>query len=306
MPFSHLPDSSVIARAPGKINLVLRVGPRRADGYHDLLTCFQAVDIWETVALSPADEFSIAVSGDVNLGEIPLDGNNLAMKAVAAVARATGRTDAVAILIDKKVPVGGGMGGGSADAAATLIAINELWRTGLSQVELLTIAAELGSDVPFLLEGGTAIGRGRGEILEPIKSLAFGWVIVPSMEHLATPGVYGRLDELRADVDVVLPESLPDAFLDALYRGDPEALAPHLINDMAQASLDLEPELEATLEMGLTSGALAVMVSGSGPTCAMLARDQNHAQAIQAACSDRERYAVDTSSPARGAHLVRR
>jgi 4-diphosphocytidyl-2-C-methyl-D-erythritol kinase len=306
MPFSHLPDSSVIARAPGKINLVLRVGPRRADGYHDLLTCFQAVDIWETVALSPADEFSIAVSGDVKLGEIPLDGNNLAMKAVAAVARATGRTDAVAILIDKKVPVGGGMGGGSADAAATLIAINELWRTGLSQVELLTIAAELGSDVPFLLEGGTAIGRGRGEILEPIKSLALSWVIVPSMEHLATPGVYGRLDELRADVDVVLPESLPDAFLDALYRGDPEALAPHLINDMAQASLDLEPELEATLEMGITSGALAVMVSGSGPTCAMLARDQNHAQAIQAACSDRERYAVVTSSPARGAHLVRR
>ncbi len=306
MPFSHLPDSSVIARAPGKINLALRVGPRRADGYHDLLTCFQAVDIWETVALSPADEFSIAVSGDVNLGEIPLDGNNLAMKAVAAVARATGRTDAVAILIDKKVPVGGGMGGGSADAAATLIAINELWHTGLSQVELLTIAAELGSDVPFLLEGGTAIGRGRGEILEPIKSLALSWVIVPSMEHLATPGVYGRLDELRVDVDVVLPESLPDAFLDALYRGDPEALAPHLINDMAQASLDLEPELEATLEMGLTSGALAVMVSGSGPTCAMLARDQNHAQAIQAACSDRERYAVVTSSPARGAHLVRR
>lgn len=306
MPFSHLPDSSVIARAPGKINLVLRVGPRRADGYHDLLTCFQAVDIWETVALSPADEFSIAVSGDVNLGEIPLDGNNLAMKAVAAVARATGRADAVAILIDKKVPVGGGMGGGSADAAATLIAINELWQTGLSQVELLTIAAELGSDVPFLLEGGTAIGRGRGEILEPIKSLAFSWVIVPSMEHLATPGVYGRLDELRADVDVVLPESLPDAFLDALYRGDPEALAPHLINDMAQASLDLEPELEATLEKGLQCGALAVMVSGSGPTCAMLARDDAHANAMQASLRDQGHHCVVTSSPARGAHLVRR
>lgn len=306
MPFSHLPDSSVIARAPGKINLVLRVGPRRADGYHDLLTCFQAVDIWETVALSPADEFSIAVSGDVNLGEIPLDGNNLAMKAVAAVARATGRTDAVAILIDKKVPVGGGMGGGSADAAATLIAINELWHTGLSQVELLTIAAELGSDVPFLLEGGTAIGRGRGEILEPIKSLPFSWVIVPSMEHLATPGVYGRLDELRADVDVVLPESLPDAFLDALYRGDPEALAPHLINDMAQASLDLEPELEATLELGLHCGALAVMVSGSGPTCAMLACDDAHANAIQASLRDQGHHCVITSSPARGAHLVRR
>ena len=306
MPFRHLPESSVIARAPGKINLVLRVGPRRADGYHDLLTCFQAVDIWETITLSPAEEFSIAVTGDVNLGEIPLDGNNLAMKAVAAVAQATGRTDAVAILIDKKVPVGGGMGGGSADAAATLLAINELWQTGLSQVELLDIAAELGSDVPFLLEGGTALGRGRGEILEPIKSLAFSWVIVPSMEHLATPGVYGRLDELRADVDVVLPESLPDAFLDALYRGDPEALAPHLINDMAQASLDLELELEATLEKGLQCGALAVMVSGSGPTCAMLARDDAHANAMQASLRDQGHHCVVTSSPARGTHLVRR
>jgi 4-diphosphocytidyl-2-C-methyl-D-erythritol kinase len=304
MPFHHLSESSVIARAPGKINLVLRVGPRRADGYHDLLTCFQAVNIWETVTLSPAEEFSVEVSGDVNLGEIPLNGDNLAMKAVAAVGLATGRTDAVAILIDKKVPVGGGMGGGSADAAAALIAINELWQTGLSQVELLDIAAELGSDVPFLLEGGTALGRGRGEILAPIKSLVFNWVIVPSMEHLATPGVYGRLDELRADVDVVLPESLPDAFLDALYRGDPEALAPHLINDMAQASLELEPALATTLEKGLTHGALAVMVSGSGPTCAMLASDDAHAQAIQASLRSQGNHCVVTSSPARGAHLV--
>jgi len=304
MPFHHLSESSVIARAPGKINLVLRVGPRRADGYHDLLTCFQAVNIWETVTLSPAEEFSVEVSGDVNLGEIPLNGDNLAMKAVAAVGLATGRTDAVAILIDKKVPVGGGMGGGSADAAATLIAINELWQTGLSQVELLDIAAELGSDVPFLLEGGTALGRGRGEILAPIKSLAFSWVIVPSMGHLATPGAYRRLDELRADVDVVLPESLPDAFLDALYQGDPEALAPHLINDMAQASLELEPALATTLEKGLTHGALAVMVSGSGPTCAMLASDDAHAQAIQASLRSQGNHCVVTSSPARGAHLV--
>ena len=304
MPFRDLPDSSVIARAPGKINLVLRVGPRRADGYHDLLTCFQAVNIWETVALSPAEEFSIALTGDVNLGEIPLDGNNLAMKAVVAVAQATGRNDAVAIRIDKQVPVGGGMGGGSADAAATLIAINELWQAGLSQLELLDIAAELGSDVPFLLEGGTAIGRSRGEILEPVKSLPLHWVIVPSMEHLATPGVYGRLDELRSEVDVVLPESLPDEFIDALYRGDAEALAPHLINDMAQAAIDLDPALASTLELGLEASALAVMVSGSGPTCAMLARNQDHAQAIQNYCSLAGRHAVVTSSPARGAHLV--
>ncbi len=304
MPFRDLPPSSVIARAPGKINLVLRVGPKRADGYHDLLTCFQAVDIWETVALSPAEEFAISLTGDVNLGEIPLDASNLAMKAVAAIAKVTGRSDAVAIRIDKKVPVGGGMGGGSADAAAALIAINELWQAGLSQGELLEIAAGLGSDVPFLLEGGTAIGRSRGEILEPVKSLPLHWVIVPSMEHLATPGVYSRLDQLRADVDVVLPEALPDECVDALYRGDAEALAPHLINDMAQAAIDLDPGLASTLELGLEASAIAVMVSGSGPTCAMLARDQNHAEAIQAYCSAAGRHAVVTSSPARGAHLV--
>lgn len=304
MPFRDLPDSSVIARAPGKINVVLRVGPKRADGYHDLLTCFQAVNLWETVALTPADEFSIAVVGDVNLGEIPLNGDNLAMKAVAAVAQATGRTDAVAIRIDKKVPVGGGMGGGSADAAATLIAINELWQAGLSQVELLDIAAGLGSDVPFLLEGGTALGRGRGEILEPLKSLPFYWVIVPSMHHLATPGVYSRLDELRSEVDVVLPESLPEGLLDALYQGDAKALAPHLINDMAQASLDLNHDLAVTLESGLSAGALAVMVSGSGPTCAMLASDQSHAEALHAALVEQGRHCLVTTSPARGAHLV--
>jgi 4-diphosphocytidyl-2-C-methyl-D-erythritol kinase len=297
-------DASVVARAPGKVNIALRVGPRRSDGYHDLLTCFQAVDVWETIRLTPAPEFVLTVSGDVNLGEIPLDGRNLAMKAIAAVAEATGRTDAVAVHIDKKVPVGGGMGGGSADAAATLIAINELWQTGLSQLELLAIAAELGSDVPFLLEGGTAIGRGRGEILEPVKSLPFHWVIIPSATHLATPGVYSRLDELREGLEIVLPDALPTEFFDALYRGDAADLAPHVINDMAVASSDADPGLSASLELGARVGALAVMVSGSGPTCALLARDAQHAKELQASVTQSGLYCLATSSPVRGAHLV--
>lgn len=303
---SGAPDNAVVARAPGKINLILRVGPPRSDGFHDLLTVFQAVDVWETITVAPANEFSITVSGDVNLGEIPLDASNIAMKAVAAVAQALGRTDAVSIHIDKKVPVGGGMGGGSADAAATLMAINELWAGGLSQVELLEIAATLGSDVPFILEGGSAVGRGRGEHLTPVSSLEFHWVVVPSAHHLSTPESYRRLDQIREGLDVVVPSDVPEAFLDALYGGDADGLAAHLINDMAPAAIALYPEIADTLEMGLSSGALAAMVSGSGPTCVLLARDGAHARTLAASCEENGHYARVVSSPARGAHLVSR
>lgn len=297
-------DNAVVARAPGKINLILRVGPPRSDGFHDLLTVFQAVDVWETITVAPADEFSITVSGDVNLGEIPLDASNIAMKAVAAVAQALGRTEAVSIHIDKKVPVGGGMGGGSADAAATLMAINELWTGGLSQVELLEIAATLGSDVPFVLEGGTAVGRGRGEHLTPMSSLEFHWVVVPSAHHLSTPESYRRLDQIREGLDVVVPSDVPEAFLDALYGGDADGLATHLINDMAPAAIALYPEIADTLEMGLSSGALAAMVSGSGPTCVLLARDGAQARTLATSCEENGHYARVVTSPVRGAHLV--
>jgi 4-diphosphocytidyl-2-C-methyl-D-erythritol kinase len=303
---SGTPDNAVVARAPGKINLILRVGPPRSDGFHDLLTVFQAVDVWETITVAPADEFSITVSGDVHLGEIPLDASNIAMKAVAAVAQALGRNDRVSLHIDKRVPVGGGMGGGSADAAATLMAINELWSGGLSQVELLEVAASLGSDVPFLLEGGTAIGRGRGENLTPLSSLEFHWVVVPSAHHLSTPESYRRLDQIREGLDVALPSDVPTAFLDALYGGDADGLAAHLINDMAPAAIALYPEITDTLEMGVSSGALAAMVSGSGPTCVLLARDSSHAQALASSCEEKGLYARVVSSPVRGAHLVSR
>ena len=303
---SGTPDNAVVARAPGKINLMLRVGPLRPDGFHHLLTVFQAVDVWETITVAPADEFSITVSGDVNLGEIPLDGSNIAMKAVAAVAARLGRTDAVSIHIDKRVPVGGGMGGGSADAAATLMAINELWSGGLSQVALLEIAASLGSDVPFLLEGGTAVGRKRGEELKLLHSLKFHWVVVPSPHHLATPEVYRRLDEIREGIDVSLPGKIPSRLLDALYIGEPDILTPHLINDMTPAAIALYPEIVDTLEMGLAIGARAAMVSGSGPTCVFLATDSAHAQSLVALCQERGHHAVAVSSPVRGAHLVSR
>jgi 4-diphosphocytidyl-2-C-methyl-D-erythritol kinase len=298
------PGNSVVVRAPGKINLILRVGPLRSDGYHELLTVFQAVDIWETVTVQPAEDFSITVSGGVNLDLVPRDATNIAIKAAKAVARRLGRTDGVAIHIDKKVPVGGGMGGGSADAAATLIATNELWDGDLSTDELLDLAASLGSDVPFLLHGGTAVARGRGEKITEVESLPLHWVVVPSLKHLATPQGYARLDEIRDGHDVGLPSDVPADFMRALAAGDPMALAPHLINDMAPAAISLHPEVATTLEMGIELGALTAMVSGSGPTCVLLARDLSHAHSLVEACATRHRVASVVSSPVRGTHLV--
>lgn len=298
------PGNSVVVRAPGKINLILRVGPLRSDGYHELLTVFQAVDIWETVTVQPAADFSITVSGGANLALVPLDASNIAIKAAMAVARRLGRSDGVAIHIDKKVPVGGGMGGGSADAAATLIATNELWAGDLGTDELLDLAASLGSDVPFLLHGGTAVARGRGEKITEAESMPLHWVVVPSLKHLATPQGYARLDEIRDGQDVSVPSDVPVEFMRALAAGDPVALAPHLINDMAPAAISLHPEVATTLQMGLEIGALTAMVSGSGPTCVLLARDLDHAHLLVEACATRDRVASVVSSPVRGTHLV--
>lgn len=297
-------SESVRAVAPGKINLILKVGPRRPDGYHDLLTCFHAVDIWETITVTPATEYLVTISGDVNVGEVPLDSNNLALRAAQAIATEIGTTERVSVHINKRVPVGGGMGGGSADAAATLVAVNELWQAGLSQVKLLEIAGQLGADVPFLLEGYSQIGRGTGGDLEPIRSLPLWWVVVPSLEHLSTPVVYQTLDRLRAHTDVVLPPEVHSGFRQALFAGDPEALAPHLTNDLQPAALELLPDLMASLERGLSLGALACMVSGSGPSCVLLAKDETHARELHALLADQGQYSLVTSSPVRGAHLV--
>lgn len=298
------PQGAISARAPGKINLILRVGPLREDGFHELLTCFQAVEMWETITVWPAATDTVSIAGDAVAGEVPLDASNIAVRAARAIGDKIGRDDGVHVHIDKKVPVGGGMAGGSADAAATLLAINELWGAGLTREELSEIAASLGSDVPFLLEGGTAIAYGRGEILEPVRSLPLHWVIVPSASHLSTPEGYRLLDIQREGFDVSLPEDVLATFLNALYHGDPVALTPHLRNDMTPAAIALVPEVASTLELGIHVGALAAMVSGSGPTCAFLAQDRDHAHALATRTRERGRHARVVSSPARGAHLV--
>jgi 4-diphosphocytidyl-2-C-methyl-D-erythritol kinase len=304
MVFPTIPPGAVVAKAPGKINPLLRVGERREDGYHDLLTCFMAVSVYETVTVWPAGEFSVTVRGDVTPGEIPLNEDNLVIKVAQKLGLAIGETTPVAVHIDKRVPVGGGMGGGSADAAAALLALDHLWQAQLSTAALLELAAEVGSDVPFLLEGGAAIGRGRGEILQPVDANTLWWVVMPQPLHLSTPLMYQRLDEMRASENISLPDTVSPLFLDALYRGDAQTLAPLLQNDMQRSALDTDPRLAVILEQGLEFGALGVMVSGSGPTLVWLAQDEEHALGLVDAAESRGQHALAVSSPARGAHLV--
>ena len=269
-------------RAPAKVNLHLSVGRLREDGFHDLTTVFQAVGLYDDLELLRADEPSVTVSGEGAEG-VPLDGSNLALRAVALLAEHTGQDPGVAVAIRKGIPVAGGCAGGSADAAGALVGCDALWGTGLSREELADVAAQLGSDVPFSLHGGTALGTGRGERLTPVLGQGtYSWVLALSGSGLSTPEVYRQLDRQRetGPVGVV---SDPADVLAALRQGDPVALGRALGNDLQAAAVALQPSLRLLLDTGRELGALGAMVSGSGPTVALLARDDGHAVALAAA-----------------------
>jgi 4-diphosphocytidyl-2-C-methyl-D-erythritol kinase len=269
-------SESVTAHAPAKINLTLGVGPRREDGFHELATVYQAVSLFDEVTVSAAPELTVEVEGR-GAGQVPTDGTNLAARAVRALAESTGADPAVRIRIRKDIPVAGGMAGGSADAAAALIACDALWGTGLVREELAEIAADLGSDVPFSLFGGTAAGTGRGEVLTPVLARgSYSWVVVLAEGHLRTPEVYSELDRLRGGHDTDEPQ-VPLSLLQALREGDPQALAEELSNDLQPAAESLMPSLRRTLDLGLDCGALAGIVSGSGPSVVFLVRGAEHA-----------------------------
>ncbi len=273
--------SPVTVRAPSKVNLHLGVGDLRADGYHDLTTVFQALSLSDDLEIAPAASLTVRVSGE-GAAEVPTDRTNLVWKAAVRLAHLAGRAPLVEIAIAKGIPVAGGMAGGSADAAATLVGLNELWDLGLSRDELSGIAAELGSDVPFALQGGTALGTGRGERLLPVLSRnTFHWVIALAKGGLSTPAVYAELDRLRENGN---PPRLgePQQLMQALAAGDPKLLAPLLGNDLQAAALSLKPELRRTLRAGVGAGALAGLVSGSGPTCAFLCDSEAAAVAVAA------------------------
>ncbi len=273
-------DAAVRVRAPGKINLYLGVGPRANDGYHELATVFQAVSLFEEVTATHADAITVRTTGPQATVDVPTDERNLAVRAAKLLAETTGYTGGAHLEISKAVPVAGGMGGGSADAAATLIALNRLWALGLSRAQLHALAAQLGADVPFALQGGTAIGTGRGDELHPVLTTGrFDWVLLTSGQGLSTPEVYANLDTLRSGSAVDKPQ-VAHTVLHALRQGSAEDLAEVLHNDLQWPATALRPELADKLRHGVVAGALQAIVSGSGPTIALLCASEADAEAV--------------------------
>ena len=271
------PPRSVTVRVPAKVNCELRVGPLGADGFHELSTVFMAVGLYDEVTVTRAERWSVTTTGP-NAAHVPSGSDNLAMRAARLLARHMRVTRApVAIRIDKNIPVAGGMAGGSADAAGALVACEHLWGLRMDRDELMELAAELGSDVPFCLAGGIAIGSGRGERLAPVLARGtYHWVFALSSQGLSTPEVFGEFDRLTTDISVPQPEPSP-AMMTALRSGDPEALGDALVNDLQEPAFSLRPALRAVLDAGLEFGALGGIISGSGPTVAFLTGSSEHA-----------------------------
>jgi 4-diphosphocytidyl-2-C-methyl-D-erythritol kinase len=306
----------VTVRVPGKVNLHLAVGEARRDGYHELVSVFQALNLTDEVTVAVTDTPGVEVHGE-GAGTVPTDRRNLAWRAALALAEHAGRDPAVRVVLRKNIPVAGGMGGGSADAAGTLVGLAALWRLEISRDELTTLAAGLGSDVPFALHGGTALGTGRGDNIVPVLARhTFHWVIALDRRGLATPDVYGELDRLRA-LNIRPPAAPPQHFalqrvgaveplLEALTTGDPRQLALLLGNDLQAAAVSLRPALRRTLRAGVDAGALAGIVSGSGPTCAFLCTDADAAvrTAAELAGAGVCRTVRVASGPVPGARVV--
>lgn len=266
---------SIEVQVPAKVNLQLSVGPREADGYHEIVTLFQAISIFDTIKISASEKFELTLKGDYTNG-VPLDNSNLVYKAVELMVEKFGTDKNLAIEIDKSIPVAGGMAGGSADAAATLLAIDGLYGLNLSKDELSEVARNLGSDVPFMLHGGTAVGRGRGDQITPALSRGnYHWVIAVSSSGLSTPAVYSECDRLRTGLDIKAP-SLNDELLQALLSGDATRVGKSLSNDLQAAACSIRPALRLILDMGQEYGALGGIVSGSGPSVAFLVADEDH------------------------------
>jgi 4-diphosphocytidyl-2-C-methyl-D-erythritol kinase len=302
--------TAVSVRVPAKVNLQLSVGPLRDDGYHDLVNVFHAVSLFDEVTVAPAPRLSVVVEADAGLhiDGVPVGPDNLAARAVALLAAHIGVEPAARIRIHKAIPVAGGMAGGSADAAAALVACNELWGAGLDGAALLEPAAALGSDVPFALLGGTAVGLGRGERLSPVSTRGrFDWVFALADGGLPTSAVYAECDRLRADRGERAPvPRVSEGLMAALAAGDAKTLGKKLRNDLQSAALTLRPALGAVLAAGLEAGALGALVSGSGPTCAFLAESEDHALDLAVALSEEgvARSVIRAHGPVPGAALL--
>jgi 4-diphosphocytidyl-2-C-methyl-D-erythritol kinase len=298
----------VVVRVPAKINLQLAVGPLGADGFHEVTTVFQAISLFDDVTLKLAPEnsgISLTLSGATSNG-VPANDENLAVRAAKLMADKYDLSTDLAIHLKKEIPVAGGMAGGSADAAGVIVAMDALFEIGLSRDEMEVVAAELGSDVPFGISGGIAIGRGRGDQLTPALSRGtYHWVLALSGQGLSTPAVYQECDRLREGLDIARPQ-VSDSMMQALRAGDPTALGLALSNDLQAAACSLRPALRLVLDVGRDYGALGSIVSGSGPTVAFLVEDEEKSMDLTVALSSSGVVAgvVRASGPVHGARVI--
>lgn len=294
----------VTVRAPAKVNLVLIVGPARDDGFHPLDTVYQAISLYDDVRVTEADTWSVSVTpiGDVDCSGVPLDESNIALRAGRLLTAHHGTSGAAHVEIHKGIPVAGGLAGGSADAAATLVALDRLWDLGTTDDDLLALAAELGSDVPFALVGGSAHGLGRGELVEPVADDgSYWWVVVPSEKGLSTPAVYAEFDRLGA----TSRSHSSAAMVAALESGDATAVAASLRNDLQAPAFSLRPELARRVQLVAEHTGGAVLLSGSGPTLVAASADQDTAREARAALLESGLDVVHVATgPVAGAHVV--
>lgn len=268
-------DKAVV-RVPGKINLQLSVGPLQKDGYHELATVFQSVSLFDELTLTPIDSGVITIDCGGKAG-VPEGKENLAYRAAELMTDRFDIESGVAIKIKKEIPIAGGMAGGSANAGAAIVGIDSLFSLGLSRNEMEKLGAELGADVPFTISGGTAIGTGRGDRITPVLSRGtYYWVLALSTSGLSTPAVYSECDRLREGMDIAAPH-VSDELLQSLTHGDAKSLGKKLVNDLQPAACSLKPALRLILDVGIDYGALGGIVSGSGPTVAFLAENEEHA-----------------------------
>jgi 4-diphosphocytidyl-2-C-methyl-D-erythritol kinase len=296
---------SVTAVAPAKINLQLGVGPARPDGYHTLATVYQAIDLYDEVTVTPAASATLDVVGEgVDTSGVPTDSSNLALRAAALLADHAGVDGRVRVSILKRIPVMGGMAGGSTDAAAALVACDALWRLDTPQEELLSLAGQLGSDVPFCLVGQTAAGSGRGEMVVPVEDPGtYWWVLALSDTGLSTPAVFAEFDRRHSGSVVAEPE-VSRALAEALAAGNARALGSALVNDLQAPALSLRPDLAGLLDLGGRPPALGSLLSGSGPTCLFLAENEPDATKIRDVLHEAGTTALVARGPVPGARVV--
>ncbi|MEO6885299.1 MAG: 4-(cytidine 5'-diphospho)-2-C-methyl-D-erythritol kinase [Jatrophihabitantaceae bacterium] len=299
-------QTRVRVRVPAKVNLHLGVGDLRPDGFHELVTVFHAVDVYDEVRAHPAVGLQLEMSGE-GADDLPRGPDNVAWQAASRLAELAQVAPDVRLDIAKSIPVAAGMAGGSADAAGTLLACATLWHTGSSKAALADMAAELGSDIPFPLMGGTALGTGRGEQLSPVLTTgSLDWVFAFADFGISAADAYRELDRLRSCGTAPDPAGPPDELLDALRVADTGRVAAALVNDLQPASLSIAPDLQRTLDTGLELGALAAIISGSGPTCAFLCTDPDSAVqlALELSASNTCHNARAGRGPVHGARIV--